>query len=152
MGGLAESEFSDRICVVKFEDLLTDLETASKRITDFLGLEWSERLLEFHRYKDALDGKINYGKPIVGNNFEKWRKALSPAELRRIEEISFPTLKEYSYDIVSATAWKKLGSTEQYFGYAHDVMATLTVGNSASGSNSLYNRLKIVAKNLVLKM
>jgi tetratricopeptide (TPR) repeat protein len=68
-----------------YEDVVSDLESASRRLTAFCGLSWDERVLQFHRthrtVKTASLWQVR--QPIYHTSMERWRayeKYLAPLE------------------------------------------------------------------------
>lgn len=44
----------DRMIDVAYEDVVADMESQARRLTDFLGLKWQDASLEFHKQKSAV--------------------------------------------------------------------------------------------------
>jgi hypothetical protein len=127
---------------IKYEDLLSDQEIIVKKICAFLDLPFSGRMLEHHKYIDKmLDGKINYGKPIIKANYSKWKRYLTNRQVNRIEEIGFETMQIFDYPITSARNHKQLTKLELFYGVVNDTLANLLVGNRAKKDNSFKFRL-----------
>lgn len=135
----------NRIIYVKFEDLITKTNKTTRRITDFLDIEWSPNMLEPHKHVEQLvDGKINYGKKIKPNNMEKWKTELSPRTLLKIESIAYDTMALFGYQPAYAKEAQKLNVGLKIFGYLQEFLAMILFGNRYSSNNSLKNRLKYV--------
>lgn len=64
-----------RILPVQYEDLVADLETHSRRMVDFLGLEWEPECLAFHttqrNIRTASVWQVR--QPIYNSSVGKWR-------------------------------------------------------------------------------
>jgi hypothetical protein len=64
-----------RMLQVQYEDLVTDLEGASRRIIDFLGLSWNPACANFHRtertVQTASDWQVR--QPIYTRSIGRWR-------------------------------------------------------------------------------
>lgn len=74
-----------QILDVQYEKMIADQEAESRRIIDFLGLEWEDACLEFYKQKrDILtssDAQIR--KPIYKTSVDRWRpyeKHLAPLQ------------------------------------------------------------------------
>jgi len=73
---------------VKYEELLADQEGVSRRMIEFLGLEWEDRCLQFHatERRVATASKWQVRQKLYTNSIERWRhyeKHLGPLmELR----------------------------------------------------------------------
>ena len=52
----------DRLLVMHYEDMIDDFETSTKRIFNFLGLEWDPAVLEFHKSKRHVHTASNFSK------------------------------------------------------------------------------------------
>ncbi len=134
---------TDRVLWVRFEDLLADVGSWAAEVCRFLGIEVSERMLHHADYVDReLDGKRNYGRPVIRNNTGRWSDGLSDDTARRIEEIAWPAMSALGYEPVHATGPVPLTPTERYRGYGSDALAAITVGNRARENNSLPDRVR----------
>ncbi len=132
-----------RFLFIKYEDVLSKTELVFQDVCNFLGIPFSDRMLEHHKYtRVRLDGKLNYGKEIIPNNVEKWRQSLDPPLVERIEAISFITMDLYSYPRTLADKPRPLSYLEKMRGAAIDTAALLIVGNRARKQNNIYERLK----------
>ena len=133
---------SSVIKFIRYEDLLIDPEAVCRDVVDFLNLPFSENMLSYEEHVGTIvDGKINYGRPLIRDNFGKWRQGFAPATVRRIEEIAYGTMSLFDYTPEFATAHHGLTRLERVRGTARDVVSTLTVGNRARRDNSLASRL-----------
>ncbi len=132
----------ERGVVFKFEELLRDLEATSRRLCEFLGLEWSVNMLSFHEHTTKhIDGKPNWGKPLASENTGKWRSQLRPSSVRRVEEIAFAGMQALGYPPSVAERPAPLTRTERMRGRARDVISTLVVGNRYQQRRRLRSRL-----------
>lgn len=130
---------------IKYEDLLTDTETTCRDICTFLGVSFSERMLEHHKYTlTIVDGKINYGQKIEKGNTAKWRKQISKETIRRIEEIAFNSMKALNYELEIATKEKPILFWETLSGILNDSLALLLVGNRASQQNTFRKKFESI--------
>ena len=61
---------------VNYEDVVGDLEGQSRRIFDYLGLEWEESCLEFHRLRTAAAtaSAAQVRQPIYSSSVGLWRR------------------------------------------------------------------------------
>ena len=135
----------DAFLIVKFEDLLDNLEGEARKICNFLDIEYQKRMLEFDKYiVNEIEGKINYGKNIISNNKEKWRANFSNKEIKRIEEISFDTLRMFRYPITIAKEKRPLKNFEKYRGFVHDTVSLVLVGNRAIKNHKLRSRFNSI--------
>lgn len=142
LNNLGTNEF----LIIKYEDLLKDLECEAQKICSFLNVEYQSSMLNYHlTVKDSIEGKLNYGKPLIENNIEKWQRELSDREIRRIEEIAFFSLKAFNYKVVKATKNKPITYSEKLYGLLNDFYSLFFVGNRAKGrANSINDRLRSI--------
>ncbi len=81
---------------LRYEDLLGDAEKAVRQCTDFLGLDFDERMLTFKKQSEAV-GDARGMKTIKSDNVGKYEQRLSPEQVQRIEKIAWPLLRDYGY-------------------------------------------------------
>lgn len=137
------------IKLLHFEDLLIRTNDVCHQLTDFLNIPFSENMLSYEKHVEQIeDGKINYGKPIIKDNYGKWRDSLSAGTVERLEQIAFDTMKSYGYAPAFATAARPLRKWELLRGVIRDSLAILVVGNRARKDNSIRERLAILLFNL----
>lgn len=130
------------VAIVRYEDLLADLESHTRRLCHFLDLPHAPEMLRFdeHVHK-RVDGKVNYGRQIVSSNSGGWRSGLSPRAARRIEEVAFDGLIRYGYEVTRAQGPRPLRRWERLRGVIRDAWATVGVGNRASEDQRLRARV-----------
>ena len=61
---------------VVYEDVVADLETASRRIVAFCGLEWEDRCLRFHENDRKVHtmSRVQVRQPIYKSSVGRWRR------------------------------------------------------------------------------
>ena len=142
----------NRILLVKYEDLLENIEAETKRICDFLGIPWDDSMIRFQdKTTSIIDGKINYGKGLIPENKEKWKKELSKKTLKRIEEIAYTALEHHDYPISIAKTSKEIRWHENLYGLLEDVLAMIFVGNRASANNTFITRFKMIINQIRIR-
>ena len=64
------------ICDVPYEDLVNKIEKESKRMTDFIGVEWEPSSLKFYENKRTVTtpSKMQVNKPIYNTSIARWKK------------------------------------------------------------------------------
>ena len=79
----------DRVHLQRYEDLVANSEETLTRLCEFLGIEFDERMHDFHAGEGAqrVAGKKggpreNVAKPLMTGNFRKYRKGLSRGEIK----------------------------------------------------------------------
>ena len=119
------NEFSEFKKVVKkenlyelrYEDLLENPEKITREITDFLGEDYSEEMLLFHKtttaYPTDKNNDKNLTRPLMQTNKEKWRKGLTKKELRMFEAVAGEELESYGYPLAVPDA--QVSAVEKYF-------------------------------------
>jgi len=75
--------FPGEIFTLQYEDLVLDQESVSKRLIEYLGLEWDEKCLEFHNNKRNVmtPSNIQVRQPIYESSINRWtcyEKQLQP--------------------------------------------------------------------------
>lgn len=138
-----------RTCFVRFEDLLDDLERACRRLCEFLGLEFDPEMLRFHEHvTKQIDGKPNWGKPLIAGNHSRWRERIAPERVERIEEVAFEAMTALGYRPQAARGPRRLRRWELARGRARDISSTLAVNNRYQRGERLSSHLKNVAFNV----
>ncbi|MCB9838337.1 MAG: sulfotransferase [Phycisphaeraceae bacterium] len=63
------------ILEVAYEDMVADTESQSRRLIDFLGLEWDDRCLDFHKTKRLTKtlSADQVNKPIYKSSVARWK-------------------------------------------------------------------------------
>lgn len=61
---------------VVYEDTIADVEKQARRILDFVGLEWDDRCLQFHKHARAVStaSTDQVRKPIYQTSKQRWRR------------------------------------------------------------------------------
>ena len=64
------------ICDVQYEGLVNNIEKESRRITDFIGVEWEPSSLKFYENKRTVTtpSKMEVIKPIYKSSIARWKK------------------------------------------------------------------------------
>lgn len=60
---------------VQYEQVVGDIEAQTRRLLDFLGLEWSDACLEFHKTERTVKtaSVTQVRQPLYGSSVERWR-------------------------------------------------------------------------------
>ncbi len=94
---------SGRVALSRYEDLVRDPTRAIRRLTDYLGLRYEDRILEFHNQPRTVDNAAridawaNLGRPVLRDNTGKYRQVLSPADRRYVELACYELMAELGY-------------------------------------------------------
>lgn len=97
-------KYKSSTLLVKYEDLVSQPEAMARRMCDFLNIEFDEAMLDGTQYKDG-DGSnwkqnSTYGTGThINKNFaDKWKSKLTPDEVRLIETLCYPEMKQMGYE------------------------------------------------------
>jgi hypothetical protein len=96
--------------LVKYEDLVDDTEKVMTGVLKYLGFEIEPNC--FNTKKDNKEAtKIphwqNLNKPVMKNNYGKFRDVLSQRDVEMIETISMREMRELGYPSVTQANWKR---------------------------------------------
>lgn len=92
---------ADRYLEIRYEDLLTDQRATLGKVCEFLRLDFDESLMEYK--KSDVAGKTPLlQKPVQKNNADKWRTAMSRAQVRSFEGAAATTLRRFGYPITTS--------------------------------------------------
>ena len=86
-----------------YEDLLINPEKTIRKIVKFIGVDYEEELLDYRKSSqelvsdDELDWKKETFKPIINDNFNKWKNQLSKSQILIIESICHFSMKKLPY-------------------------------------------------------
>jgi len=87
---LVEAWPSGKMIEIRYEDLVSAPELALERICDFLGIEYSKKMLEY-------DHNSTYSKPDVELIFQ-WKKKLSRRDIQYVESRVYEFMNRYKYE------------------------------------------------------
>lgn len=88
---------------VRYEELVSAPEAVLRPLFEFLELKWHPEVLAYHDQMQAnrpdlsLTHLAGVKRPIYNTSVERWRKDLTLADRRVVEEIAGPTLRELGY-------------------------------------------------------
>ncbi|UCH26538.1 MAG: sulfotransferase [Trueperaceae bacterium] len=97
---------------ILFESLLGDPESIVREICEYLELPFDPRMMELsvsHEDRGDAAGELR----IVSGNQRKYLEALSPATLKRVEEITLPLATTLGYKAHLAVRYKPLNRLER---------------------------------------
>ena len=94
--GLSPSQFLE----LRYEDMIGDQKAALRRICAFLDEPYSDDLLEYR--KPQGPGKTPLlQKPIQASNKDKWKKEMSPRQIRVFESAAAESLRKFGYSLTT---------------------------------------------------
>ena len=91
------------ITIIKYEDLVSKTEIELQKLLDLLNLKFEEDMLDMQKDKiTAKNAKTqkawkNLAKPIMQNNFNKYKEQLSEKEIKFIEAICYFEMRQLGY-------------------------------------------------------
>jgi len=100
----------DHYLEIKYEDLTNDPISVLKSTCDFLGIDFSEQMLTLNKPSEKY-GKSSRLKSVNKTNTQKF-EVLKPSQIKRLEEIAFPVMKELGYKIIYAKKFKPYSQIE----------------------------------------
>lgn len=121
---LADQLGSNRVLKVCYEDLLTDPEKELRKICSFIGAEYNSIALSYYHsaesHKTALSGEMwqNVEKPLISNNFNKFKKELKPEDILMFEQVAGDTLEKLGYPRIFPINSQHFFSSEEIKLYA----------------------------------
>ncbi len=87
---------------LRYEDLVADPERTTRDVCAFLGIPFSDTMLDFHlgadRYVTDSRNIANLARPVMRDNPGKWRTGMSPRDLRIFEAVAGDTLTRAGYE------------------------------------------------------
>jgi len=71
-----ENLFPGEIFTLQYEELVADQERVSKRLIDYLGLEWDEKCLDFHNNERNVvsPSNLQIRQPMYENSINRWKR------------------------------------------------------------------------------
>jgi len=102
---------------LSYEELLERPEEIAKEICAFVGEDYSDEMLAFHKstisYKTDKGNDKNLTKPLMTSNKEKWKQSLSENEKRIFEAVASEELERYGYQRVVTDA--SMSAMEKFY-------------------------------------
>ncbi len=91
----------DLIIDVYYENMVDDLETQSKIISNHIGVEWTDKCLEFHKNKNAVNtaSLSQVRQPIYKTSVAKWKKY--EKQLKPLYDEIADLVEEYELELES---------------------------------------------------
>lgn len=108
----------ERYLEFRFEDMLNDQEGTLRQVCDFLGEEFSDKVIDFQKSRDPLNKTPLLREGIKRDNQEKWRAQMSASQSRIFESIAGETLADCGYPLISHPS--TLSFAEKTFWHIHN--------------------------------
>ena len=105
-------EFKNKVLLIRYEDLILDIKNSSKRICEFLNIEWHEKITRpgdqshisekgmVSGNNQAFYNKSSFNRNVDSGNLNKWENTLTRHQQFMVwKELSSLNLKsEYGYE------------------------------------------------------
>ena len=101
-----------RCIEIRYEELLQDPEPQMRRLSDFLGLEFTPEMTQLKRPAEQR-GDATGQVEIVRTNFSKFGERLSAREVRDVEGLAYDTMKLLGYSPTRAIRQRRMSRVEQ---------------------------------------
>ena len=105
--------YSNRVFVVKYEDLVTNPLRVAKELCAFLEIEFSERMVDFKFFKDGVGNSWRqntfYYQGIQGfsqKSIERWKGIFTSDQIGLIESLCFGEMLLYGYKSCFLKDWE----------------------------------------------
>lgn len=108
---------------VRYEDLLNSSRITMQTVAQFLGIEFISTMIELKGPVDSL-GDTRGRRDIVASNQGKYRSRLTTAQIKRIEELTWPLMGEHGYEPEYAESARPMSSVERLILKASDGLAS----------------------------
>ena len=119
------NENPDKVHLVKYESLVTDLSTTLTEACAASELELETSMLNYHQRKPAVtlhDGNQNITKPPDASKVNNWKNQLSGSVIATIEAIAGPLMHQLGYQASQAETKIPYGKTT-YARVAHAIVS-----------------------------
>ncbi len=110
---------SGRLIMVSYEELTAEPEATTKRLCDFLGVGYSERMLQYHVSEEARRAAVSstlwdkVTQPVMANNSRKFLRESTETEIRIFESVAGHVLDRLGYERVHVAAGEELVFSDQ---------------------------------------
>jgi hypothetical protein len=116
----------EQILLLKYEDLISNVEATVRKLCVFLGEPFEEQMLAYHLSGEARkSGALsvsweNTAKPVIRDNANKYRSQLTQKEIMQFEAIAHEEMQELSYRLdnpLELLLQKQSELTVEHFSY-----------------------------------
>ncbi|MEA2060326.1 MAG: sulfotransferase [Thermodesulfobacteriota bacterium] len=107
--GVDIQKLGDSGLEIRFEDLLGNPEMVLNDICNTIGISFEKNMIHLNKPSENIGDARGVNK-IVADNKQKWNKKMSPALIRRIEEICCTQLSRYGYETGYQGEPKRIGT------------------------------------------
>lgn len=116
---LAQKIGENRVLKVRYEDLLHNPEKELQKICRFIGAEYNPVALDYYHseesHKTAHSGVMweNVEKPVIADNYNKFKKELSTEDILIFEQVAGDTLEKLGYSLTFPKTSEHVFSDEE---------------------------------------
>jgi hypothetical protein len=141
---------SERILMSKYEDLVSQGEGEVQRICDFVGSKYHPSMLEYYKndttVKNArrLKDWANLQRPLMGQNFNKYKSQLSEIEIQCIESLCRKEMEVLGYQLEFSDLTGDTDELEKAVLEMEKSYAPLEEGLSDQERAIRYRRLEVI--------
>ena len=127
-----QKAFPERYYVLKYEDLVSDSEKEVKKLCDFLGLTFDEKMLDTKNFRSKKGGIWDPNKhtkfsdkleKISAKPVGRWKEKLSKEDLLLTEFVIMDLMKEFGYE-PSNTKWSAMDVRNAFANLLKSSLAT----------------------------
>ncbi|GLX82102.1 sulfotransferase family protein [Thalassotalea eurytherma] len=99
-------EHPDKVLIIRYEDLVSDLETIMKKVCGFIGCSYDDSITEYYKqsakYK-ANKSNINTNKKPDKSYSDKWKKGLNTQQIGIIDYVTEQEMLACDYQLYGTT-------------------------------------------------
>ena len=94
---------SGRAMQIRYEDLVSDTPTMAQKLCQHVGVKYDPVMLDYYKDKrtvqnaERIEAWSNLAKPVITDNFGKYKKTLSPEDIRYIELMCHELMVGFGY-------------------------------------------------------
>ena len=121
----------DQTKMVRYESLVTQPERTLRDVCRFLGVSYEDAMLDYHQGDLSLVRNPHGHRSAEGisrglsrNDLGRWRRDLSPQQVREFEEVSSDLLVDYGYVLSDETGKQYRTTADKAYGAA--ILSTAT--------------------------
>src|SRR5262245_10028974 len=107
LNALADPALSARMCLLKYENLISNPEDVMRHLMHFIGLEFERQQMQYYRNEKVLDHSRrsrfwkNLGRPIDGKNMGMYRHHLGAKNIEIFESVAWAEMEALEYPLDS---------------------------------------------------
>ncbi len=99
-----DPSLKDSVLVLRYEDLVSNPGETGQEICSFLGVNYSEDMIDARKFKDGAgkawrqNSSHGTSEKITKTFTEKWKEVLNEAEVKLIEKLCYPEMRLFGYE------------------------------------------------------